>query len=266
MRIKEIVKLEFLLLPIFILNVNSCYGSTKEPTEIIPIINIVLTAIGLILLAWYQRYQMQILKKEIESQKAIFKNLKDYSEIINIKKIEEYVDMREKTFIEDSNLKISKHTSTYFEKIEHLKVQKNKLTAAQAETGEKLDVLTVNAVERIFILHRYVAVIPVIFNYHYAASEAITDAALEEIDPKTPYATALIGFWNELKKIRLQISDDVDLLGRSIKEKSFTDISQKVKNPEDLSMEKFMSEIEKVHLKLQNCVDQCKRKHGPPSR
>ncbi len=64
----------------------------------------ILFAIGLILLGWYQRYQIGLLKKEvvsqkelIESQKQILDSFRTYADVFDTQKLKEWVKIREET-------------------------------------------------------------------------------------------------------------------------------------------------------------------------
>jgi hypothetical protein len=99
-------------------------------------ISTIVLVIGLILLGWYQKYQINILKKELESQRKIISNLEKYTNILDVEKIREFVDISEETIRKKSELERLKFESNINEKIKSVEVEKEKLLSELRDSSE----------------------------------------------------------------------------------------------------------------------------------
>lgn len=90
-------------------------------------INTGIIIIGLIFLGWYQRRQIGILKKEVESQSSIISSLKQYSDIIDINKLKEFVQINEDRIEKKKDMEILELHLDFKKKIKSIEDEKVKL-------------------------------------------------------------------------------------------------------------------------------------------
>lgn len=194
-------------------------------------INTVIFIIGLISLGWYQRRQIGILKKEVESQNNIISNLKQYSDIIDIKKVEEFVKISEATIEKKKEIELIDLHSNFKEKIKSTEDEKEKLLDKINKSTSEIDSLKtdykslVNASTQRAVFCSNLLTITTIFNY---LSIVQTNALLQlqglllcnNIDDSV-LANSISCFdelQSKLSKARLSIDvDDIFQFDRNIK-------------------------------------------------
>ena len=98
--------------------------------------NTILLAVGFVFLGWYQKYQIDILRKEIESQKNIISSLKQYSDILDINKIKEFVSVSEITIEKKKELEKNEMQKELTAKIKLMEAEKEGLAAKIGESSE----------------------------------------------------------------------------------------------------------------------------------
>jgi len=95
--------------------------------------------VGLILLGWYQKYKIGILEKQVKTQKDIILNLKQYSDIIDIKKIKELVAFNESTVQNLKEVEIKELQSDYSEKIKLVELDRKELLTKIEQSKKTAD-------------------------------------------------------------------------------------------------------------------------------
>lgn len=161
-RIKLIIYSIFILIGIASTVLASSNNATPDTSFIGYWINTILLAIGLILLGWYQKYQIGILRREIESQKSIIASLKQYSDIIDVNKIKDFVRLSEATIEKRKEIEIADLQSKLSEKIKSIEFEKDELITKISKSSEEIDKIKIdyialakNSSERIVLFQRY---------------------------------------------------------------------------------------------------------------
>jgi hypothetical protein len=94
-------------------------------------INTIITCIGLILLGWYQRYRIQLLQEELNSQKSILEKTKGFFDLFDLNKVKDYVQLREETISMQKGKEIEKIKSGLEENLlEKVKLLKDRTSLA----------------------------------------------------------------------------------------------------------------------------------------
>jgi len=95
--------------------------------------------LGLLFLGWYQKYQIGILKRELESQKNIISSLKQYSDILDVKKIKEFVALSEETIRKKTEIERMALESNLTAKIKSAEAEKENLLSEVSKYSEMTD-------------------------------------------------------------------------------------------------------------------------------
>ena len=100
----------------------------------IEIVRFIVLVIAFILLGCYQKYQIGILRKDLESQRSILKSVERFFNIFDLDKIEKYVEISEKLSKKETEQAIA-------EMQERLKKETEQIKASKENSGNELSQL-----------------------------------------------------------------------------------------------------------------------------
>lgn len=107
-------------------------------------INTILVIVGLVLFGWYQRYQINILKNESESQNIIISNLERFIGAFDLNKVGEYVSISETVIEKKKEIEYLEFQEKMKEKIDSIESEREKYLDKFLKTESESKNITIN--------------------------------------------------------------------------------------------------------------------------
>ena len=221
---KRIISISFVITFLLLMSIALSFANDQNISKAMDSdwVNTAFLFIGLVLFGWYQKYQIGILRKELDSQKSIISSLNQYKNIIDLNKLDEYVKIIEKTTQKKGEMLIFEAESKFAEDIKKLESEKTRLSLEIQNSNESIEE----------VKSKY---------------SALTNRSIDIANLFLSYRKAILGYeFLNAAKTSLFIFSEVLLMSKNIESKVFSSYYEKI------------FRIDQAHANVLSCMDHLK--------